>query len=70
MRYLIDSNIWVEYLKRMPRSAAVRRKLRSIPKSHVALCSVVKAELLYGAEKSAQRLRSLDRLARLFGAYE
>jgi len=70
MPYLIDTNIWVEYLKRMPRSAAVRRRLRAVPKSQVFLWSVVKAELLYGAEKSDQRLRNLEHLSRLFGAYE
>lgn len=70
MGYLIDTNIRVEYLRRKPGSDRVRGRLRAVPKSQVFLCSVVKAELLYGAEKSDRRSTNLERLSRLFSAYD
>lgn len=50
MKYLLDTNTCVRYLNR--RSEAVIRKLKSVPESEIVVCSVVKAELFYGAMKS------------------
>jgi tRNA(fMet)-specific endonuclease VapC len=49
MRYLTDTNIWILYLKQ--RNSAVEDRLRSTPAGEVAVCSVVRAELLHGARK-------------------
>ncbi|HEX6901520.1 MAG TPA: type II toxin-antitoxin system VapC family toxin [Thermoanaerobaculia bacterium] len=69
MSYLLDTNSWIQFLNR--RSETLRRRLESIRADHVAICSVVKAELFYGAAKSAKptenlaRIRSLDRFVSL-----
>ena len=49
MRYLIDTCIWIPYLK--GRDLGLRERLRSTPRSQLAGCSVVWAELLHGATK-------------------
>ena len=47
MRYLLDTNVCVMYLN--GRSTSVRERLLSVPLEDIAVCSVVKAELFYGA---------------------
>lgn len=49
MRYLIDSNIWIYYLKRSDSPA--RAHLAQHPVHDIAVCSVIWAELLHGARK-------------------
>jgi tRNA(fMet)-specific endonuclease VapC len=49
MRYLIDTNIWIYYLKRP--FSTVRTRLAEHPINDIAVCSVVLAELLHGARK-------------------
>jgi tRNA(fMet)-specific endonuclease VapC len=49
MRYLLDTNIWIIYLKNF--STKVRTRLTSTAPSDIAVCSVVWAELLHGARK-------------------
>ena len=64
MKYLLDTNVWVDYLTgRYP--TVVTRIQRSSP-DDLCLSSVVMAELRYGAEKSRRRgenHRLLDTLA-------
>ena len=50
MTYLLDTNTCIRYLN--GQSASVLRRLQSLPLTEVAVCSVVKAELYYGAMKS------------------
>ena len=50
MTYLLDTNAWASYLNR--RDASVARRIEQIGSDDVRLCSVVKAELYYGAYKS------------------
>lgn len=59
MRYLLDTNVCVMYLN--GRSTAVRDRLLSIPTQDIAVCSVVKAELFYGAMRSNNSTRTLER---------
>ncbi len=47
MRYLLDTNVCVMYLN--SRSTLVRDRLLCVPLEDMAVCSVVKAELFYGA---------------------
>jgi predicted nucleic acid-binding protein len=49
MRYLVDTNIWIRYLKHA--GSAIEAKLRITPVAEVAVCSVVWAELVHGARK-------------------
>lgn len=60
MSYLLDTNAWIRFLTR--RSESIRRRLEATPSRHIVLCSVVRAELLYGAEKSARPEQNLARL--------
>jgi tRNA(fMet)-specific endonuclease VapC len=51
MKYLLDTNACIVYLR--GRNSNLRQRLDSTPVQDVAVCSVVKAELAYGAMKSA-----------------
>lgn len=50
MRYLLDTNVCARYLN--GRSLVIRERLQSTNVEDIAVCSVVKAELFYGAMKS------------------
>ncbi len=50
MRYLLDTNVCVMYLN--GRSDLVRDRILSTPTQDIVVCSVVKAELFYGAMKN------------------
>ena len=50
MKYLLDTNTCIRYLN--GRSPAVLERLDALPDSDIAVCSVVKFELRYGALRS------------------
>ncbi len=64
MTYLLDANSCIQFLN--GRSENVRSRLESKRPEQIVLCSVVKAELLYGALKSARPAENLDRLGSFF----
>jgi tRNA(fMet)-specific endonuclease VapC len=64
MTYLLDTNTCIKFLT--GRSESVRKRIESTAASDMVLCSVVKAELLHGAFKSARREANLERLDRFF----
>lgn len=51
MRYLLDTNVCIVYLK--GKSLSLKRRLESTPISEIAVCAIVKAELCFGAMRSA-----------------
>ena len=57
MKYLLDTNSCIEFLRHS--ESSVKQKLMQVSWGDVTLCSVVKAELYYGAQKSAQAERNL-----------
>ncbi|PZO55538.1 MAG: VapC toxin family PIN domain ribonuclease [Phormidesmis priestleyi] len=59
MRYLLDTNVCVMHLN--GRSAVVRDRLLATPLSDMAVCSVVKSELFYGAMRSNNPATTLER---------
>jgi tRNA(fMet)-specific endonuclease VapC len=66
MKYLLDTNTCIAYLN--GRAVGVRRRLQGLPPSEVTLCSVVKAELLYGASSHhSPRFRLMMRAAQAYG---
>ena len=67
MAYLLDTNARIVY----PKSAAspIRARLEKLKPADVFLCSVVKSELLHGAEKYGNRERRLAILAETFAPY-
>ena len=61
MRYLLDSNVCIRYLN--GQSEKVHQRLSRRRTEEIVLCSVVKAELIYGALKSRNPLKNLQKLA-------
>ena len=58
MRYLLDTNAWIQYLKVPASPIAV--KLASLSPADIVTCSIVRSELLHGAEKYGNRLRRVS----------
>jgi tRNA(fMet)-specific endonuclease VapC len=52
MIYLLDTNTCIIYLK--GKNIHLKEKLDSISISEIAVCSIVKSELFYGAMRSAK----------------
>ena len=61
MKYLLDTNVCIRYLN--GQSDEVRQTMDGLSPGQVALCSIVRAELLYGALKSARSNQNMERLA-------
>ena len=57
MIYLLDTNACINYLN--VRDSAVARKLATLQSTDVLVCSVVKAELFYGAMRTNNPTRTL-----------
>jgi tRNA(fMet)-specific endonuclease VapC len=55
MPYLLDTNNWIHYLKNA--HSPIRARLESFQPTDVVCCSIVRAELLHGAEKYGNRDR-------------
>ncbi len=56
MNYLLDTNVCIVYLK--SKNLNLKQKLEAIPIQEIAVCSIVKAELCFGAMKSADPERN------------
>lgn len=59
MIYLLDTNVCVQYLN--GRSEAIRERIQHTDAEDIAVCSIVKAELFYGAQRSQHPERTLAR---------
>ena len=49
MRYLLDTNAWIIYLK--DPESEIRSRLLTVSPQDIVTCSIVVSELLHGAEK-------------------
>lgn len=58
MKFLLDTNAWIGHLRQ--KSPTVSYRLGQHPASDVILCSVVLAELVYGAERSGPAHRAAN----------
>jgi len=67
MTYLLDANTCINYLN--GRSEPIRRRIESLRPDNLALCSVVKAELLFGAVKSGRSAENFAKLRRFFARF-
>lgn len=67
MSYLLDTNVCIRYLN--GQSNSIRARLERLGPDDINLCSVVKAELLYGAAKSRASEHILVRLNRFFNQF-
>src|SRR5437764_1289991 len=69
MRYLLDTNAWVGWLRQ--NQPEIVRRIQQQPASDLLLCSVVIGELVYGAERSGptHRAGNLALIAQLRATY-
>lgn len=67
MKYLLDSNTCIRFLNQ--RSPALLARLTDTPDADIFVCSVVKAEMFYGSERSARRARNLAVQRAFFARY-
>lgn len=66
MRYLLDTNVWIHYLKA---AVPVENRLRQTPAREIAVCSVVWAELLHGARKYGRREERMAKVERALSPF-
>lgn len=66
--YMPDTNTWIRFLN--PDPTPVKQLLTSIDPALLRLCSVVKAELYFGAENSTRKSENLATLKNLFAGIE
>jgi len=67
LTYLLDTNTCIEYLN--GRSRRVVERLQSRMPEEIVVCSVVKAELRYGAERSRNPLEAFAELDEFLTPY-
>ena len=65
MSYLLDTNVCIEFLR--GRKPGIAARLTVLKRADVLLCAIVKAELYFGARRSAEPIQSLA-LVRQFAA--
>ncbi len=68
MIFLPDTNVWIKLLN--PGETPVKSHFRQIDAKKIKFCSVVKAELYFGAYNSSRKNKNLNLLRRLFSNYE
>jgi tRNA(fMet)-specific endonuclease VapC len=67
MKYLLDSNTCIRFLNQ--RSQALIDRLTETPDEDICVCSIVKAEMFYGSERSTRRERNLNVQRVFFARY-
>jgi tRNA(fMet)-specific endonuclease VapC len=68
MKFLLDTNTWIAYLKNPASNIQNRLALQS-PQA-IVTCSIVLAELLHGAEKYGNRTRRLATVHQLLSPFD
>lgn len=68
MIHLLDSNSCIDHLRNGPASK-VTEKLIAAPPGIIAVCSIVVAELIYGAYRSSQPARNLQEASTFCGQF-
>lgn len=58
--FLLDTNVCIRFLE--GRSASLRQRMLSVPAGRKSLCSIVVAELLFGAAKSTRKEQTMAAL--------
>jgi tRNA(fMet)-specific endonuclease VapC len=66
-RYLLDTNIWIALAHG---ESVTCRRLAEFDPSQIVCCSIVRAELLFGARNSQRVDRNLEGFQRLVEPYE
>ena len=65
---MLDTNACIVYIRNS--QSGVRRKLESLSKSEIAVCSIVKAEMFYGSMKSQDPTKSLLIQQKFFNQFQ
>lgn len=68
MSFLLDTNTCIQYLN--GRSPNVKQRLEKTPPQEIVVCSVVKAELFFGAMKSTNPARSLAKQKKFLNRFD
>lgn len=68
MRYLLDSNACIVFLN--GRSEKLKQRFLACEPEEIALCSIVKAELYFGAMKSQNMSKSLSKVEAFFSQFD
>jgi len=68
MIYYLDSNICVYFLKGLYPS--IRKNIQNTKPDNIKIPAIVKAELLYGAEKSQNKAKNLAIINRFLEPFE
>ncbi len=68
MRYLPDTNVWINYLK--DTGSKVRDRLMLLTPQDIVTCSIVFSELLHGAEKYGNRLKRVTKVHSLLAPFQ
>jgi len=66
--YFLDSNVCVYFLKGLYPS--IKENIRNTNPNNIKIPAIVKAELLYGAEKSQHKIKNLTNINRFFEPFE
>jgi tRNA(fMet)-specific endonuclease VapC len=67
MNYLLDTNAWIKVLN--PGGESFKGRLLAHEQASIFLCDIVKAELIYGAQKSSRKEANIARLGILFSEF-
>ncbi|MBK1989860.1 type II toxin-antitoxin system VapC family toxin [Sphaerospermopsis aphanizomenoides BCCUSP55] len=59
MKYLLDSNVCIQYLNQ--RSEKIIQRLQDLSDIDIVVCSIVKAELFYGAMRTNNSAKTLQK---------
>ena len=71
MTYLLDTSICISILRpKDPNHIKVAQRIKALNKNTISLCSIVKAELWVGAEKSNDRVKAQKVLHVLFKEFD
>jgi tRNA(fMet)-specific endonuclease VapC len=68
MRYLLDSNTCIRYLN--GRSLPIVRRIKATPPEQIVMCSVVKGELWFGAQRSHDAIKTRAAQDQFFAAFK
>ncbi len=68
MRYLLDTNVWIIYLK--DPDSKIRHRLLSVLPKDIVTCSIVLAELLHGAEKYGNSVKRVATVRTMLAPFQ
>jgi tRNA(fMet)-specific endonuclease VapC len=68
MPYLLDTNVWIHYLKQP--GSPIHAKLATLQPDDVVTCSIMRSELLHGAEKYGDRNRRVAIVNQTLAPYQ